>query len=87
MDEDDFELREEAVLDVLEIACEIGWLKPVKHGYCFYCHTEKPVYDVIMKDVPVQPPRCESCFVKAAVQMASDPETRERIRKQFDELL
>ena len=86
MNEENFSLSDESVIKVIDLACEMGWLKPVEHGYCFYCNTEKAVYDIIMRDAPTQPPRCESCFIEAAQIMASDPETVKQIQKNFSDL-
>lgn len=53
-------------------AVEIGWLEPIEHGFCFYCNSEKPVFDVIANEAPVQPPRCMDCFVSMSERILQD---------------
>lgn len=63
----------------LETAIERGWLVYVQHGYCFHCCNEKPVYEVIMENAPVQPPRCADCYLEQGTAVMADPEARQRI--------
>lgn len=72
-----FEMRR-AIMD----AQERKWLGRARHGYCFSCSTEKMVYDVIAEDSPVQPPKCEQCFIDGAIDFLESPDA-ERLIKEF----
>jgi hypothetical protein len=61
------------IMGAVEQAVTLGWLTSVDHGYCFYCGTEKSVYDVTMDNAPVQPPRCGDCYVAQAQAVLADP--------------
>lgn len=50
-----------------------GYLIPVEHGFCFYCDTEKPVYD-ISPEFPPQPPTCDECLYQRSILAFSDPD-------------
>jgi hypothetical protein len=56
----------------LDQACALGWVEKVNHGYCFHCHSEKVVYDIIDPTAPVQPPRCAACFERQAKTMIAE---------------
>jgi hypothetical protein len=66
-------------------AVELGWLIPIEHGYCFYCHTEGMVYDIVVPDAPVQPARCAKCFFEAASRLVADPSLMTDILGQSDD--
>lgn len=74
-------IHEEHFVNALVAAVDHGWLRPVEHGYCFYCNQEKFVYEVRAKDIPAQPPRCESCFIEQAFELMADDQAMEDLRK------
>ena len=74
-------IHEQHFVNALVAAVEAGWLSPVEHGYCFYCNEEKFVYEVRAKDVPVQPPRCESCFIEQAFDLMASDEMMADLKK------
>lgn len=57
------------------------WLGPLRHGYCFSCSTETMVYDVIAEESPVQPPKCEQCFIDGALAFLESPEAESMIKE------
>jgi hypothetical protein len=69
------------MLNALNEAVEMGWLQRVDRGYCFACNQEKPVYDVLMDNAPVQPPRCCECYYGYAQEVMADPEGVARIQE------
>ena len=66
---EDPEFLETAMEAAILRAVEIGWHSPVDHGFCCNCEIEKPVFDVIARDAPSQPPRCMECFVAVSSEM------------------
>lgn len=65
-------LSQDDVSEALEQACWLGWLEKVPHGYCFSCHSEKMVFDILDPEAPVQPPKCAECFTSQAQKMIKD---------------
>lgn len=61
------------ILSALDDAVALGWLLPIRQGYCFHCHRETLVYEILAEGSPVQPPRCPACFVDAATAVLHDP--------------
>ena len=76
--------------DVVVDAIDQGWLRPIPHGYCWYCQTEGPVLDVMAHkvpgDPPSQPPRCEDCFIEAGLSVLSDPEIMNSLLERSDSI-
>lgn len=66
-------------------AVDIGWLIPIEHGYCFYCHTEGMVYDIVADNAPVQPARCAKCFFEAASHLTADPKLMAKFLSEDDD--
>ena len=80
MTDDTFEFSDDAFSRVIDMAILVGWLAPVDHGYCFYCHQEGKVLEVVSgNDFPVQPPKCVKCFRDELHRMSQDPETMRKI--------
>ena len=76
-------IHEEHFVNALVAAVDSGWLRPVEHGYCFYCNEEGFVYEVRAKDLPAQPPRCESCFIGQALNLMADDEMMADLKKNW----
>lgn len=55
----------------IEQSLQKGEISYVDHGFCWYCQTEKPVYEA-SPNYPVQPPRCFECFEKEIVNIFND---------------
>jgi hypothetical protein len=64
----------------LRTAKDSKWLGQERHGYCFSCGKETLVFDVIAEGSPVQPPKCEECFVQAAISFLESPEAQRLIK-------
>lgn len=73
-------ITDQDIIDALKDATDIGWLLPIEHGYCFSCHKEGMVYEIIQPSAPVQPPRCPTCFVDIASCLLDDPTIVARIQ-------
>lgn len=69
---DDKEMMEDNIRLAVIRAVDLGWLELVNHGFCFYCNAEKPVFDVVTTDAPVQPPRCMECFISMSEKILQD---------------
>jgi hypothetical protein len=70
------EMQNQFLLDMkraLIDAQERKWLGQQRHGYCFTCERETLVYDVIAEGSPVQPPKCEECFIDGAIDFLESP--------------
>jgi hypothetical protein len=85
MTSDSHSLSVDEINRALTQAVDLGWLIPIEHGYCFYCHTEGMVYDIVADNAPVQPARCGHCFFEAASVIVADPELMIDILGQGDD--
>ena len=78
------EMQDQFLLDMkraLVDAQERKWLGAQRHGYCFTCEQETLVYDVIAEDSPVQPPKCEECFIDGAIDFLESPNAPQLIKE------
>ena len=78
------EMRDQFLLDMklaLVDAQERKWLGRQRHGYCFTCGQETLVFDVIAEGTPVQPPKCEECFIDGAIDFLESPDAPDRIKE------
>ena len=66
-------------------AVEARWLRPIEHGYCFYCASEGPVFEVIARDAPAQPPRCEQCFISQGFALMEDDKAMAELMEEQDD--
>jgi hypothetical protein len=66
--------------EALRTAKDRRWLGQERHGYCFSCGKETLVFDVIAEGSPVQPPKCEECFVEAAIVFLESPDAQRLIK-------
>lgn len=77
-------ITQEHVVAALWSAIDAGWLQLVEYGYCFYCDGMGVVYEVISKDVPAQPPRCQGCFITHAFDMIADKSAMKELLDDYD---
>jgi hypothetical protein len=78
------EMQDQFLLDMklaLIDAQERKWLGAPRHGYCFTCEQETLVYEVIAEGSPVQPPKCEECFIDGAVAFLESPDAPQLIKE------
>ena len=78
------ELEQMFMLDMKEAlrrATEKKWLGKERHGYCFSCGKETLVFDIIAEGSPVQPPKCENCFIDSAIAFLESPKAKKLIEE------
>lgn len=83
----EMDLYEEFIFNMklaIRSAQDRKWLGEQRHGYCFTCNQEKLVFDVIAKNSPIQPPKCEDCFMDGAIAFLENPDADEKIKELLD---